>query len=163
MMTLYELTKKYGEGKGESAMWSALSAVSEAVENSMDADARRDLLQKVYAGMSGHHYNEEFAMDDVAKMYYKGADGKEHHAPYWTVDQVKAVYDNVARSIPDYNFWDFFVTLQMIKADNCPLIMRWFPGATPEERDKMLVEMAVNFLDDPDSKDAGHKIWSYLH
>ena len=161
-MTLLELIKKYGEGKGESAMWPALSAVSEAVEESMDADARRDLLQKVYAGMSGHHYNEEFAMDDVAKMYYKGADGKEHHAPYWTVDQVKAVYDNVARSIPDYNFWDFFVTLQMIKADNFLLLKRWFPEATAEELDKLLVDLAVNFLEDPDSKDAGHKIWSYL-
>lgn len=70
---------------------------------------------------------------------------------------------SVARNIPDYNFWDFYVTLQMTKADNCPLIMRWFPDSTPEERDKMLVDMAVNWLDDPDNKNAGHKIWSYLN
>ena len=120
-MTLLELIKKYGEGKGESAMWPALSAVSESVEESMDADARRNLLRKVYAGMSGNHYNEDFAMEDVSKMYYKGTDGKEHHAPYW------------------------------------------IPEATAEELDKLLVDLAVNFLDDPDSKDAGHKIWSYLH
>lgn len=162
-MTLYEMTKKYGEGKGESTMWATLSAVSDAVETSMDATAKHDLLRKVYAEMSGHHYNEEYALEDVAKMYFKGTDGKEHRAPYWTVDQVKAVYDNVSRNISDYNFWDFYVTLQMTKADNCPLIMRWFPNATPEERDKMLVEMAVNWLDDPDNKDAGHKIWSYLN
>ena len=43
------------------------------------------------------------------------------------------------------------------------MLMRWFPNATPEERDGMLVEMAVNWLDDPDSPDAGHKIWSYLN
>ena len=162
-MTLYEMTKKYGEGKGESAMWATVSAVSEAVDTSMDPEAKRKLMRDVYAAISGHHYNEEFAQEDVAKMFYKGNDGKEHHAPYWTVEQVKDVYPSVSKQIPDYNFWDFYVTLQMVKADNCPLLMRWFPNATPEERDRMLVEMAVNWLDDPDSPAAGHKIWAYLN
>ena len=162
-MTLYEMTKKYGEGKGESAMWATVSAVSEAVEESMDPEARRKLMREIYAAMSGHHYNEEFAQEDVAKMYYKGNDGKEHYAPYWTVDQVKGVYETISRQIPDYNFWDFYVTLQMTKADNCPLLTRWFPNATADEKDKMLVEMAVNWLDDPDSPSAGHKIWAYLN
>ena len=162
-MTLYEMTKKYGEGKGESAMWATVSAVSEAVEESMEPEAKHKLMREIYAAMSGHHYNEEFAQEDVAKMFYKGPDGKDHRAPYWTVEQVRDVYASVSRQIPDYNFWDFYVTLQMTKADNCPLLTRWFPNATTDEKDKMLVEMAVNWLDDPDSPSAGHKIWSYLN
>lgn len=162
-MTLYEMTKKYGEGKGEATMWTTIEAISEAIEESMDDDAKKDLMRQVYGTMSGYHYNEEMAMEDVAKMYYKGPDGKDHYAPYWTAQQVRSVYDPIARQIPEYNFWDFYVTLQMMKADNCSMLMRWFPNATPEERDGMLVEMAVNWLDDPDSPDAGHKIWSYLN
>ena len=162
-MNLYELTKKYSNGKGEDMMWKTLSIVSDAVESSMSEEDKKCMLRKVYGAMSDGHYNEEFAQEDVAKMFYKGPDGKDHRAPYWTVEQVRDVYASVSRQIPDYNFWDFYVTLQMTKADNCPLLTRWFPNATADEKDKMLVEMAVNWLDDPDSPSAGHKIWSYLN
>lgn len=162
-MTLYELTKKYGSGKGENMMWMTVEVISDAVETSMDPEAKERLMRDVYSKMSGHHYNEEYALEDVAKMYYKDGNGKEIHAPYWTVQQVKEVYDTVSGKIPEYTFWDFYVTLQMTKADNCPLVMRWFPNSTPEERDKMLVEMAVNWLADPDYPHQGEKIWRYLN
>ena len=162
-MTLYEMIKKYGEGKGESTMWSSVCSISKAVDSSMPEEAKHSLMREVYASMSGHHYNQEFAMEDVAKMYYIGEDKKAHHAPYWTVEQVSNVFDGISGDIPDYNFWDFYVTLQMVKADNCPLIMRWFDGLSGEEMDEKFVEMAVNWLNDPDSPNAGHKIWSYLN
>ena len=113
--------------------------------------------------MSGGHYNEEYAIEAVAKLFYKASNGKEIHAPYWTVQQVKDVHDTISGKIPDYTFWDFYVTLQMIKADNCPLLMRWFPNSTADERDKMLIEMAINWLADPDYPYPGEKIWRYLN
>ena len=162
-MTLYDLTKKYGEGKGESTMWKTLASVSDAIEHSMPEEDRHRLMRQVYGKMSGDHYNEEFAKEDVAKMYYRDNTGSEYHAPYWTVDQVKDVYDRISGEIPEYNFWDFYVTLQMVKADNCPVIMKWLPNSTPDERDRMLVDMAVNWLNDPDTKHPGTKIWNYLN
>ena len=162
-MTLYDLTKKYGSGKGEEMMWKTVEVISEAVETSMEPEAKEQLMRDVYGKMSGGHYNEEYAIEDVAKMFYKDSNGKEIHAPYWTVQQVKDVYDTISGKIPDYTFWDFYVTLQMIKADNCPLLMRWFPNSTADERDKMLIEMAINWLADPDYPYPGEKIWRYLN
>ena len=36
-------------------------------------------------------------------------------------------------------------------------------GYYRQSEDKVFVDMAVNWLDDPDNKNAGHKIWSYLN
>lgn len=144
-------------------MWKTLAFVSEAIEKGMPEEDKHHLMRQVYGKMSGDHYNEEFAKEDVAKMYYRDNTGSEYHAPYWTVDQVKDVYDRISGEIPEYNFWDFYVTLQMVKADNCPVIMKWLPNSTPDERDRMLVDMAVNWLNDPDTKHPGTKIWNYLN
>ena len=96
-------------------------------------------------------------------MYYVGTDGKKHYAPYWTEDQVKEVYDSVKADIKAYNMWDFFVTLNMIKSDNCPLMGRWFPDATQEVMDKKFVDLAVNWLRDEDYRWPNEKIWHYLN
>ena len=163
-MTLYELTKKYGQGQGESMMWKTVDVISDSVETYMDEKEKARLMRRIYGVMSGHHYNDEFAIEDVANMYYVDDSGDAHYAPYWTSQQVKGVYESVKNSIPSkYNFWDFYVTLQMVKSDLCPMYRGWFPDATPEQMDKRFVESAVNWLNDPDSPNADHKIWSYLN
>ena len=162
-MTLYELTKKYGEGKGESMMWSTLKTVSDAVESSMDEEAKHKMMRNLYSQMSKCHYDQEYAMEDVAKMYYMDEQGRKHSAPYWTEAQVKEVYETVKKDIPaTYNFWDFFVTLQMIKSDNCKLYHEWFPDATDEQIEKKFVQSAVNYLNDADNPYGDHKIWGYI-
>ena len=163
-MNLYELTKQYGEGKGEGMMWTTLSIVSQAIDDSMEHEARERLLRRLYCKMSDGHYNKEYAEEDVAKMYYVDEDGKMVYAPYWTEQQVRAVYDSVKRSIPgEYNFWDFFVTLQMVRADNCELMREWFPDASAEELDGRFVALALNWLNDPDNPYCDSKIWKYLN
>lgn len=162
-MTLYELTKHYGEGKGESTMWATLEIVSEAIEKKMSEEDRHHLLRKLYGAMSGEHYNEDFAAEDVAKMYHTAKDGTKHYAPYWTMQAVRPIYDSIKGEIPGYNACDFYVTLNMVASKQWPIVERWFPNATPQERDQRFVELAVNWLKDPDSKSDGHKIWSYLN
>jgi len=163
-MTLYELTKKYGEGRGEGMMWNTVKAVSDAVESSMDEKAKHKLMRYIYGTMSDCHYNEEYAVEDVQKMYYTDGSGDEHRAPYWTIPQVKEVYDSVKESIPEaYNMWDFYVVLQMQKSDMYPMMKKWFPDATPEQIDKMLVESAANWLKDDDNPYGEHKAWGYMN
>ena len=163
-MNLYDLTKQYGEGKGESMMWTTLSIVSQAIDDSMEQEAREHLLRKLYGKMSNGHYNKEYAHEDVAKMYYFNDSGDQEAAPYWTEPQVKNVYDSVASAIPgEYNFWDFYVTLQMSRADNYNILKLWYPDVTSQEKDEKYVELAVNWLNDPDNPYGNSKIWKYLN
>ena len=162
-MTLYELTKTYGDGKGESMMWATVKHISDAVEESMDAKSRHDLKKGIYAMMVGGHYDRDYAIQDTAKMYYKDKSGNRHAAPYWTEQQVREIYEQISGEIPEYNFWDFFVALNMIKSDYCPLLDKWFPGIAPEEKDERFVELTLNWLKDEDNPYGSSKIWSYLN
>ena len=161
-MTLYEMTKKYGEGKGEAMMWTAVETISEAIEKSMDEKDKEELMKHLYGKMSGGHFDEPFAMEAVSKMYYVDKNGAKHTAPYWTTQVVKPIYDSIKSQIPSYTFWDFYVTLNMMAADNWNLIETWFPGLNTSERDQKMVELAVNWLKDPDAT-FDHKIWKYLN
>ena len=163
IMNLYDFTKKYSTGKGEGVMWKTVAIISDAVEKSMPESERHALMRKMYAAMSGCHYNEEFAKEDVSKMFYVDDDGNERHAPYWTESQVKDVYDSIRDEIPDYNMWDFFVTLQMQRSDTCPLYRKWFPDASPSEMDEKFVQATIAWLNDADYKYPDTKIWHYLN
>lgn len=164
MMTLYETIKKYGNGKGEAMMWRSVETISDAIEKYMSEEDVESLVRMVYGDMEGCHYNEQYAMEDVEKMYYTGEDGKKHYAPYWTENQVRSVYDQIHTLIPkEYNFWDFFVVLQMMRSDNYNMLKKWFPDATQEEHDKKTVDLAVTWLNDEDNPYGTSKIWGYLN
>lgn len=162
-MTLYELTKAYGEGKGENTMWSTLSLVSDAIESSMPTAGKKALLRKVYGVISGGHYNEEFAHEDIAKMYYVDDDGEMRHGPYWTDGDILAIYNEHRDEIPDYNCWDFAVTMNMVKSDNCQLLSEWFPDDDSSMKNERIVQLAINWLDDEDNPFGSSKIWYYLN
>ena len=59
--------------------------------------------------------------------------------------------------------WDFYVTLNMMKADNCTMLRDWFPEAGADDMEGKLVEMAINWLNDGDNPYGGAKIWRYLN
>ena len=161
--TLYEMTKMYGAGKGESMMWNTVRVISDAVEESMPEEARDHLKREMYEMMVGKHFDEYFAKEAVAKMYYVDSAGVKRAAPYWTEDSIRGIYDQVRQDIRPYNYWDFYVTLNMIASDNYGLIERWFPGEEGSDKDRRFVTMAVNWLNDPDSQHKDCKIWCYLN
>lgn len=162
-MTLYDITKKYGTGKGEGMMWKVVADVSEAVEESMPEEARKELVREIYEEMSGGHYDEDFAMEDIEKMYYTDKSGTKHRAPYWSVSTMEDVYNSIKSEIRPYNFWDFAVTLNMVASDNWMMLERWFPGMEDGDRNAKLVDMAVNWLKDEDAKHPDSKIWHYIN
>ena len=162
-MNLYELTKTYGAGKGEDMMWKAVESISEAVEESMPEDHKHDLMRKVYGDMSGGHYNEEFADEDIKKMYYVDRKGEKREAPYWPTSAVREIYETVKNQIRPYNACDFNVVMNMIASDTWPVLEKWFPGMSSDDRNSKTVELAINWLNDPDAKHPDSKIWNYLN
>ena len=162
-MTLYELIKKYGEGRGESMMWKAVSVISDAVDSYMPEEEKNALVRKVYGEMSDGHYNEEFAREDIARMYYVAPDGEKVYAPYWGEDTLRSLYKRYKDQIPGYNCYDWMVTMSMMKSDYCPLIMAWFPNLTDEEKNERIVQLSLNWLRDEDNPFGSSKAWGYLN
>ena len=163
MESLYNLIKKYGGGKGESAMWKSIQTISDAVDKYMDDDARDYLAREIYSAMSNGHYNQEFADEDVAKMYYVDDNGEKKYAPYWTHQQIDSLYQGIKSRIPQYSSCDFYVTMNMIKADNISLLRKWFPNDNETECAMRVRDMAVVWLEDPDNPYGDEKIWRYLN
>ena len=162
-MTLYELTSTYGKGRGEGMMWKTVEIISDAVEHSMPEEERHALVRKLYGEMSGGHYNEEFALEDIGRMYYTDKNGKKHYAPYWTVQTMEEVYAGIKGEIKAYNLYDFMVTANMIASDNWCMLEEWFPGQTESDRNKRIVQMSLNWLKDEDARHPDSKIWHYLN
>ena len=162
-MTLYDFVKTYGKGKGEPMMWKSVAIISDAVEKNMPEDAKKELLRDIYREMSDGHYNEQFAHEDVSKMYYVGDNGDKHFAPYWTDAKIKDIYDSVQDEVEPYNMWDFYTTLNMIWSDNYMLLTRWFPDENDTELSEKAVEMAINWLNDEDNPFGRNKIWGYFN
>jgi hypothetical protein len=162
-MTLYELTKMYSTGNDESMMWKTLDVVSKEIEESVSSDRKDKLMRAIFSIISTGHYNEEFAHEDIAKMYYIDENDKKHYAPYWSDSEVRTIYDSVSGKIRGITFWDFLVAINMIKSDDYMMIKQWFPGQTEEEYMKKIVDATLNWLNDEDNPYGKNKIWCYLN
>lgn len=162
-MTLFDLVKKYGEGGSEDTMWKTLALVSNAIESTMTAAEKNSLIRKVYGVMSGKHYNEEFAREDIAKMYYEDEEGEKRYGPYWPDEALRSLYEHYKSEIPDYNCWDWAVTMNMIKSDYCSLIKDWFPRLDNDEKTEKIVQLALTWLKDEDNPYGTSKIWCYFN
>lgn len=162
-MNLYNLTKEYGKGKGESVMWATMEVVSQALERNLSQEEYQKILKKVYCIVEGGHYNEHFAEEKVAEMFYT-ENGKNVYAPYWTVSQVEEIYLTVKNKlIANYNMWDFYVAINMIKSDNILLLKKWFPEDTEEQIEEKIIELTMNWLNDKDNPYGDKKVWGYFN
>lgn len=121
------------------------------------------IYKKLYYKLCGGHFDEALAERQVKHFVYTCENGDEHYGPYWSVDTVSSIYRKISNKIPDYNFWDFYVTLQMIKSDNYHIVEKWFKEEDPSTKDKKYIELAINWLDDPDNPYGSEKIWGYLN
>ena len=162
-MDVYSILKEGLKGEGSDKMWCTTKILSDAIEQYVP-DKQKDVIKtKVYYSTFGGHFNRDFADDAISKFYYVDLNGIKHQAPYWTEDEVVEIYENIKREIPDYNFYDFEVTLNMVKSDNCNKLKSWFPDNTQSELLDKLIDEAVNYLDDVDNPYGTEKIWKYLN
>jgi hypothetical protein len=162
-MDIYTILKEGLRGEGSDKMWCTTKILSDAIEQYVPDKQKEAIKTKVYYSTFGGHFNRDFADTAISKMYYIDANGVKHQAPYWGEPEVRLAYEQIKSKIPHYNFYDFEVTLNMVKSDNCNKLKKWFPNATDEELKGKLIEEAVNYLDDEDNPYGDEKIWMYLN
>ncbi len=148
-MNLKDIIKKYGGN---------MDILSDTMTQYVPDEELQKLCKMIYESTQGKHFNEEFAKEQVSKMYYE-ENGHKHYGPFY--DDVSVPYSqNKRKLIYPYTKWDFEVTLNMIKSDMINLLKEWFPDATEEELDSKIIDLAVNWLNDEDYGES--KIWCYF-
>ena len=162
-MDIYNIIKEGLRGEGSDKMWNATKIFSDAIEEYVPEKQKEAIKTKIYYSTFGGHFNKAFADSAIAKFYFTDPNGIKHQAPYWAESEVRTIYDTVKSKIPGYNFYDFEVTLNMVKSDNCNKLKKWFPQATDGELLNKLIEEAVNWLDDSDNPYGTEKVWKYLN
>ena len=162
MKSLFETIKSHSEGKGEDVMWRSVRLVSEAVEKIFPDTEKDSLMAEVYGLMSDGHYNEEYDVKCVERMYHAGKDGVKHQAPYWTFQQVKEIFDRYKDKISAYNAWDWYVAFHIVASANWELLHSWWPDITPELFAQKVGELALAWLADPNTPGTS-KVWDYKH
>lgn len=156
-MTYLELVKKAKENGtwNEKTMWSAVESISDMLEiwKREDPQAFWGFLREQHYIMSGGHYDEKFAMHDVAQIEYTDKAGETHTGAYWTVEQTKEATKGL--TLPaGVTPWDVFVAMNVMHSDLCK-----------DMDDTQIVKAAYRFFfDDEDwtKKGSATKIWEYM-
>lgn len=145
-----------------------LSKVRNAVRMLENNECGLDKLQEEAAMreleyyMSGvSHFDELSARGCIAKMYYYVDDTSKEFGPFVSYDNVKNDYEEVKDDIPDYNVWDFAVTLNLMYSDHAEVVKKWTKGN--DKLEKRMVELAVSWLNDEDTNHLTDKIWWYMN
>ena len=69
-MDILEMIQKYGQGKGEAKMWDSVAVLNDALlpMKETQKDEYWCVMRRMYGVIGDGHYNEEFAMYDVAAI-----------------------------------------------------------------------------------------------
>ena len=101
--------------------------------------------------MSGNsHFNEISARGCIAQMYYYRSDTEKAFAPYFSYEEVREEYEKVADAIPDYNLWDFAVTMNLVYSNHIESVIN------------KITDLSVSFLSDEDTNHPTDKIFWYV-
>ena len=113
-----------------------------------------------HRGVSGGHFNRMYADEAVKKMYYEDAGGTKHYAPYFTEDEVEEIFEKHKDDVSDYTIFDLAVTLNMMRSDNARFLHKY--AKDDAQAKQMVIDMAVEYLQDPDAPHPHSKVWHYL-
>lgn len=107
----------------------------------------------------GCHYNKEFAICDVEKMYHVANDGTKHKGEHWNIEQVNTVIIPYKSKMSNEDTcWDAYVALNMWWHDlGCNYKRR---NATTSDND--IIEDAIRWSFFDDDAPEG-KIWRYMN
>ena len=162
-MSLYQLIQTYGKGKGESVMWDSVQLISDKLDEILSEEDYQKLLKKVYCKMSGVHFNDMFAKQQVSNMYFTDKYDVKHQGPFISESEVTQMYEKIRSKISNYNIYDFYVTVQMIYSDKYNMLIEWFGDIPKDDLTNKVMSMAVNWLNDDDNPFGSEKIWGYFN
>lgn len=112
--------------------------------------------------MSGNsHFTELSARGCIAQMYYFEDDTHKRYGPFVDYEEVRGCYEDVRMDIPDYNVWDFAVTMNLVYSNHHEVLKQW-----TRDKDKLLkriVDLALSFLTDEDTLHPTDKIFWYMN
>lgn len=115
------------------------------------------IMRRMHEIYYGCHYDMEFALWEVSQMEHNRADGTICKGEHWTIDQVKAVYEQTrARLSATDTIADVYVALHSWWHDNIEMDREDF-GENAES--KNIARGVAYFFDDDDAPDG--KIWHY--
>lgn len=86
--------------------------------------------------------------------------------PFYSLEETTEVYNKLKKSNPilvNYNEYDFYVVMNMIKSDNYILYKKRFSGYSNAALNELFIEDAINWLDDLDNPYGTSKIWKYIN
>jgi len=130
-------------------------------ECGFDSIQREAAMRTLDYFMSGNsHFNEISARGCIAQMYYYRTDTEKAFAPYFSYDEVKNEYEKVAHLIPDYNQWDFAVTMNLVYSNHIDLVRKW--SRSEDSVIHKITDLSVSFLCDEDTNHPTDKIFWYM-
>lgn len=159
-MTLMKLIVENLADNGGKEMMELTKVLSEFVEKNVSDKDKDALLRDVYGVVSGGHFNRLYSDEVIHKMYYEDASGTKHYAPYFTEEEVEEFFEEHKDDVSDYTIFDLAVTLNMLWSDNARFLNKY--AKDEAQAKKMVFDMAVEFLQDPDTPHPHSKIWHYL-
>ena len=102
----------------EKTMWESIESFSELLEELKEAHPELywEFMRSQHGIMYHGHYDESFAMYDVAQMHYTGKTGEKHSGPHWTAEQIEQA--TAGMKFPaGTTRWDKYVAFNAMWAD----------------------------------------------
>lgn len=136
----------------EKTMWESIDSFSELLEELREShpDMFWEFMRKQHGLMYHNHYDEAFAVYDVAQMHYHDKAGDEHHGAHWTVEQIEKA-TAAMRFPPGTTKWDKYVAFNAAYSD----LNKGF-----EDPEILKAGHLLYFADEDWGSDT--KIWEYM-
>ena len=160
-MDFIEFVDKYQQEMSPEQMLSIAKAMGKYLSYKLSDVEVHHLCAMVYGVLSEEHFDKHFADDAIKKMWYEDADGNKHMAPFFTEEEIMEAFDKHQDDISDYNIFDLAVTMNLLRSDHHLLLERY--SKDDDEMKEMVVLMAIEYLQDPDSLHPTSKIWHTIN
>ncbi len=118
------------------------------------------VMRKMHEIYNGCHFDESFALWEVAQMHHTDKAGMVHKGEHWTLAQVQEVFNKYKTHLkPQDNVYDMYVALHAGWHDGICLDTEYF-GTDAEAKN---IERSVDFYFMDEDFVGGGKIWKYCN
>ena len=120
-MITYKTMVKEAKAAGlttEKTMWESIDSFSDLLDELKDAhpDMYWRFMREQHGLMHHNHYDESFALYDVAQLRYTNKAGEKMSGAHWTVEQIESATAGM-RFPPGTTKWDKYVAFNAMYSD----------------------------------------------